>query len=1092
MSLYDEYADVVARYRPLYDKVLVMIEVGSFLEWYNCDQNRGADVKGVCELLNVQATRRNKSQPLASRQNPELGGIPRHALPKYLPTLLGAGYTVVLVTQTTPPPNPRREVTEVISRATGVDALGTAAAIPGPMLSLFLELAPNRAECLLGFGVATLSAFTGESGAYECWSQSAPTSTLHDAGADAWLWDEIRRCILQAEPSEVVLLSAPAQPAARELLARRVRTMARCPVHDWAGSRPEHCARVARASCQEEVLRRVFPDTGLLTAVEHCGLERQPLALAAFSAVLDFAAQHNEGLVQRISPPGLREPTSRLTLAHGSATQLDIVSAERPRECLAGLLNRAVTAHGRRAFAQSLLDPVTDARELRRRYDNIDRVLGTQQAGAERLRRMLVRCYDVPRLHRRMATGRAQPREVGMLWDSLAAGVELCAALPEGFALPAPAQGQARGVAEVQDKVARALRAMEALFEPDELARCASSAQEAAANLFVRGAYPVIDAHFDSAAAARRVVDSVADALNGMHASLASSESSRVFRTESVGSDGAGDYCVITTVKRFAAAREAARKWPASARILKAPDGAWSVDHDEITSAAAVGWGAGYVRLHHPVLDGASAQSQMARRAASAELARAFSESCTRVACDHADALLDLGELTSWTDVACACALNARELRHRRPLLLPMPDVAEASTRSSFRAKGLRHPIIEALNDRVPHVPNDVSLGGSGMLVYGMNAAGKSSLMKAIGIAVVMAQAGMFVAADALELAPYNAVMTRIGGGDNIFAGQSTFMAEMQELRAILRRADGRTLVLGDEICAGTESVSATAIVGAALQQLAESGASYVFATHLHELGALDAVTGIKGLSVWHLAVSTDAATGALVYDRRLTPGRGSDLYGLEVCQYLGMSACFMRHATTIRRQLLGLPGQSALSLERRSRYSARLVVDACGVCGRPATDVHHIQHQASADDDGFIGSEHKNRRSNLVPLCQACHDETHHGGLDIRGYAQTSSGVRLLTSAVADRDRAHAPLKGAPCPAPVVADIISMRGNGMTYKKIAQQVFSRYGIEYSLHTLRRLAVAAACNSDNSPQPEPEDDPPRPNPFAAFALRPEA
>jgi DNA mismatch repair protein MutS len=106
------------------------------------------------------------------------------------------------------------------------------------------------------------------------------------------------------------------------------------------------------------------------------------------------------------------------------------------------------------------------------------------------------------------------------------------------------------------------------------------------------------------------------------------------------------------------------------------------------------------------------------------------------------------------------------------------------------------------------------------MLLYGINASGKSSLMKAIGIAVVLAQAGLFVPATYMVLKPFKTLATRILNHDNIAQGMSSFTVEMSELREVLRIADDKTLVLGDEVCSGTESISGTSIVAASLEHL--------------------------------------------------------------------------------------------------------------------------------------------------------------------------------------------------------------------------------------------------------------------------------
>ncbi|MFN9955062.1 MAG: MutS-related protein, partial [bacterium] len=121
----------------------------------------------------------------------------------------------------------------------------------------------------------------------------------------------------------------------------------------------------------------------------------------------------------------------------------------------------------------------------------------------------------------------------------------------------------------------------------------------------------------------------------------------------------------------------------------------------------------------------------------------------------------------------------------------------------------LRHPIIERLITNVEYIGNDISLNQNGILLYGINASGKSSLMKALGLAIIMVQSGMYVPATSFEFSPYHHIFTRICGNDDIYRGMSSFVVEMSELRNILQRADERSLVIGDEICCGTEAISA-------------------------------------------------------------------------------------------------------------------------------------------------------------------------------------------------------------------------------------------------------------------------------------------
>jgi DNA mismatch repair protein MutS len=236
----------------------------------------------------------------------------------------------------------------------------------------------------------------------------------------------------------------------------------------------------------------------------------------------------------------------------------------------------------------------------------------------------------------------------------------------------------------------------------------------------------------------------------------------------------------------------------------------------------------------------------------------------------------------------------------------------------------------------------------------------------------------MYVACDSLTFVPYTQLFTRICGGDDLLRGMSSFTVEMSELKNIIVRADDRSLVLGDEICSGTESTSALSIVSAGLIHLDSVEASYVFATHLHDIVKVPSVTDLKRLRMMHLSCELDRDTGRLVYGRKLCNGPGSTSYGLDVCRALKMPAAFLRIAQGVRHGLVG--SESGLVSTKRSRYNVKKFVDTCQRCGERATETHHRVPQAEADADGFLkGGFHKNALHNLEVLCVSCHQAEHH-----------------------------------------------------------------------------------------------------------------
>ena len=343
----------------------------------------------------------------------------------------------------------------------------------------------------------------------------------------------------------------------------------------------------------------------------------------------------------------------------------------------------------------------------------------------------------------------------------------------------------------------------------------------------------------------------------------------------------------------------------------------------------------------------------------------------------------------------------ARKYNYCRPVIADA-DEGAASEASFVRATGLRHCLIERINEDECYVTNDVSLGGDGMLLYGTNAVGKTSLIRAIGVAVIMAQAGFYVPASGFVYRPYRAIMTRILGNDNLFKGLSTFVVEMSELRVILRMADTHTLVLGDELCSGTEMDSAISIFVAGLQHLYRAGASFIFATHLHEIAAYSEIREMAPrLRLAHMRVFYDKSRDTLVYDRKLQDGAGESMYGLEVCKSLHLPDDFLENANTIRVKYRGVstktPTASILDDAVPSRYNAAKLRRLCELCQKKkGTEVHHLQHQESADANDFIGHIHKNHPSNLATVCEDCHREIHTTGVE-HVKVKTGKGVRIV-----------------------------------------------------------------------------------------------
>ena len=989
MGLLDEYIETDRFYKDRYGPATALfLQCGDFFELYaisNAEETVGADIYRVGDVCNLQVTRKNKAILENHRGNPLMAGFPLHALQKHAGALLAQDYTIVVMRQVTPPPNVTRKVTEILSPSMSATP---ATAESQYLMVLFLGAGATGAGGAGGdptssaAGIAGVDVTTGHSFVQEI----APGTGL--AG------DEILRAIQAWNPREIAVYSEGALPASartatERLIAGACPGAATCRHLRWTAYNGE----LSRLRMQEAVLRRAYGASGSGSATELLNLERLDLARMAFVLLLEFAYEHNERVVQRLKPPQVLERENALSLEYTSAIQLNLIGSGGATSGqgagLVGLLNRCATAFGRRLFRERLLNPIRDVAQLDARYDAIAEKIAQGPAAVAAIGKTLSQMMDAERMSRRIQLGTFPPCD----WCNLQATLDAAAALPPGAAPTGapPGASRAERIAAVRAEYADRLLI-------DECSKYLAS--DIRANIFAPGAYPELDALQAKLAERQAFLASECDRLPG--AKLDCNERD-------------GYYLSVTR-----------RRWDAIAAAARAG----------YTAKPATAASASALRVTSAEIQKASDAILLLQRRLGAECERYYREFLAEFA-ERAGPTLDalVAELAD-LDVTVAAARNALEYGYVRPTLVGAAGGAAAGA-SGIVAKGLRHPIIERVQTDTDYVPNDIALGAGpdaapdapnaaaesgapplGWLLYGINASGKSSMMKAVGLNVVLAQAGMFVAAAELSLAPYARLFTRIQMNDNIYRGLSSFTVEMTELRNILARADAQSLVLGDELCAGTESVSAIAIVAAGVTRLIAARASFVFATHLHELTGVSCIAEARvggSIFVGHLHVAV-TADNQLVYDRAIKPGAGSPLYGLEVCKGLAMDSAFLLSADRIRREVLKIPSALSVGL-RSSAYNASVVMDKCGVCRTAdATETHHIRYQETADAETrqVAPGVHVHRASNLVPLCAECHRQEHAGALKIHGYRRTLAGVELhvtrALAAAAASDEAAAP----------------------------------------------------------------------------------
>jgi DNA mismatch repair protein MutS len=230
-----------------------------------------------------------------------------------------------------------------------------------------------------------------------------------------------------------------------------------------------------------------------------------------------------------------------------------------------------------------------------------------------------------------------------------------------------------------------------------------------------------------------------------------------------------------------------------------------------------------------------------------------------------------------------------------------------------------RHPVVETMMPREAFIPNDIRLDDSGYIVVltGPNMAGKSTVLRQIGLIQLLAQIGAFVPADSARVGVADRIFTRVGASDNLARGQSTFMVEMSETAAIVHGATARSLVLLDEIGRGTSTYDGVSIAWAVTEHIHEHiGAKTVFATHYHELTQLgDLLAGVRNMNV-----SVREVGDEIVFLRRLADGSADRSYGIQVARLAGLPDGIISRA---RELLAELEGTHSGGGEGLGRYGA-------------------------------------------------------------------------------------------------------------------------------------------------------------------------
>lgn len=825
-------------------EALLFFRMGDFYELF------GDDAKLASKKLGLTLTSRSKEKDLP------MAGVPVRSMEGYLVRLVKMGHTVAICEQIQDPKDAKgiveRDVVRVVSPGTLVEDESLDGSEPLFVLAVHLEAPSGRGkdavhqdDYLVGLAWADLS-----TGSFRC-----STTTVGRLGEE----------LARVQPAELLLPDLGESDALRPVLDRvcalvkqeDVPIALRAP---WSFDAP----RGRRDLCEQLKV----------STLEAFGVDESPEVLSACGALLDFLRDTQKSAVEQIRDLQRHRPSRHLVLDRATRRTLEITQSQLDggREgTLLSVVDRTETPMGARLLRDWLLEPLVEHAAIVARHDAVA-VLVEGATVRRSLRAALDGLGDLERVAAKIAAGRGGAREL----------VALAGALERVPALRTQLNGL--GSNEFSGEVPVALAALHERLDPcTQLAASirAMLVDEAPLGLKEGG---LIREGFDSK------VDEFRGLASGGKQYLAELQARETERTGisnlKLGFNRVfGYYIEITASHASRVPDNYIRK-----QTLKNAERYITPELKEYEAKVLGAEEKLYAREYELFL--------ALRDQAGLEVGRLL-------ACARAVAELD---------VLAALAELAVQRRYVRPQLVESaapaqrgePKSSGASTNfgSVLEIQNGRHPVVEAALLEDPFVPNDARLGGEHArlaILTGPNMSGKSTYLRQTALIVLLAQMGSFVPADAATIGVVDRIFTRLGGGDDISRGASTFMVEMVETANILRHATDRSLLLLDEVGRGTSTFDGLAIAWAVCEHVHDQlGARCLFATHYHQLTDLaDSLPAARNLNV-----AVREWGDEIVFLHRIDEGGTDRSYGIHVGRLAGLPEAVLARSRDVLAKL--------------------------------------------------------------------------------------------------------------------------------------------------------------------------------------------
>jgi len=1053
MALIMSYFEHTKKYAEEYgDKTIVLMMVGSFYEMYGEKSSKGLisgskieEISKICDLAIAQKTGTNV-----------MAGFTYTKIDKYLKKIQDAGYTTIVIKQD--PGNPKiRNVEGIYSPGTFFNP--DACEISNNTMCIWVEHVSYMKNKSIMVGLANVDIYTGRVILFEYKTEDKHNPTTYDElerYISTYKPSEIIFISNFDEKMSADIMNfaglygvgaATGGSASNTNACKNIHVVYLGNDNDETQPQLQHQTDTANhifkekaIKCEKqiyrnEILQKFYKYSVAESIIDYTS--EYEYGTQALIFLLNFLYEHNPNLVNKIREPVFDNKSDRMILANHSLKQLNIIDDDNytgKYSSVLKFLNNCVTPMGMRKFKYKMLNPIFNIHKLNKEYNITEHVLlNGGEIQITEWRKQMAELKDIEKLHRQLIHQKVNPRSLFHFYNNLQIVAELFNSLHKDKTI----------TAYIYDELELDF---ETITNENNISAMCNNIRSFMASFFdIEKCGNIDNLNFDDNFVLEKVSSKLDDIVYNYEnsyielktiqlyldklISIGEKESKsekkyeyvKIHDTEKMG------YSLITTKRRAKILEDQIKD-----QIKKYGRSGTETETEVYKESGAVADSRKTIHINvdyisykkikvvlpikitgitYPVATGSNiaiVSTQVnkvcdtiigSKNEMKCEIENIFNDFVRKFQNTFDYQFQKIIDALTMIDNLQNKVYISLKNNYTKPVIISGNKNDNSASTSYVKAKDLRHCLIEHINTSEIYVTNDIELGQSteqdGILLYGTNAVGKTSLIRALGIAVVMAQAGLYVPCSSFEYMPYQSIFTRILGNDNLFKGMSTFMVEMSELRVILKSANNNALILGDELCSGTEMDSAISIFVAGLKKMHDAKCSFIFATHMHEINKYEEVMALDRMTMKHLEVTYNKEMDCLVYDRKLKNGSGFSMYGLEVCKSLHLPDDFLEYANNIRLKYRNSE-QSILSLST-SRYNTNKVRATCEMCKTEmGTEIHHLQHQKNADKYDFIGYFHKNHNANLISICEKCHNNIHLSG-DQHKKVKTSNGPIIV-----------------------------------------------------------------------------------------------